>query len=758
MAKKRKKATPQKKGLDDQQIIDLVTHEFGEALGAPGGEISEERAEALKYYLREPFGNEEEGQSQVVSSDVADIVDGIMPSLLRMFTSQDNLISFDPVGGNNLQDALKDEAQAEQESSYVNHVFFKQNPAFLIMFYWMFDALVQKNGYVKVWWDESEDVTTEEYKGLMEFELLELMDDEELEPVERDERQGDVVNMQTGMIERGTVTDIKFKRVTKRGRVVIANVPPEEFRISGDSRNLDPSAARMVGHEREVTRDELLGMGFKKSVIDKLAEADETLSTEKLARRNKSDEKKTQGGSKDESQKLFLLREAYLECDPDGDGRAELKQVFMVDGKKLEINDSDRQPFHAISPHPLPHKHFGQASAEKEKQTQLVTSELLRQTLMNLYHSNNPGKSIWEQGIGENTMDDLLTRKVGRVARFRRPVSESVQDDVVPFTAGASFPMIEYFDRTKRDRHGIGNDTEGLTPDALKNIQTTVMMQATDQGKMKVEAVARIFAETGFKTMFLHIHELVQKHQQKEEIVKLNGQWVPVHPAEWKHRRNMTVNIGLGIGTREQNLLHLEAIRGIQAQMIEAGGLNFTVTAKNVYNTAAEYVKNANYKIPEVFFTDPGDKKLPPPSDAQQELQKKEQELKQRQQQLDGERQQLNMVKAQQAGEKQQLEHEREMIKLEEKREERLDKAFAENESLRNELTSMNIKLLIATEDRDLKEKRTDAEIEQITALAMEARARTVKTLEESEGQSIENAAADSGVEGLVEADAEETE
>jgi len=754
MAKKQKA-----KGLNDQQIVDLVAEEFENSLGRPGQEISEDRAKAMDYYLSEPFGNEEEGQSQVVSSDVSDVIDGVMPSLLRMFTTQDNLVSMDPVGKSTIEASMADEAQAEQESAYVNHIFFKENPSFLIMFYWMFDALVQKNGYVKAWWDESETAVTETYKGLTEIELLELMDDEELEPVERSERPGDIVDMSTGQIVRGTVHDIEFRRINKSGRIVIANVPPDEFRISGDSKNLDPSTARMVGHERtDMTRSELLEMGFNKKIVDSLSSGTESLTAEQQSRRNKSEERATQGGSKDKSQQFITFREAYIKVDADGDGRAELKQVFTADGKKLEINDVDRQPFHAICGVPIPHKHFGRAVAEKVMDTQLVVSELLRQVLMNLYHTNNPGKNVWEQAIGETTMDDLLTRKVGRVAKFRRPVNEAISDDVVPFTAGASFPMIEYFDKAKRDRVGVGNDSEGLTPDALKNIQTSVMMQATDLSKMKIEAIGRIFAETGFKSLFRHVHELTQKHQQKEKIVKLNGTWVPINPSQWHTRENMTVNIGLGIGTREQNLLHLESIWQKQAAMVEAGGLNLTVTPKNIYNTASEFVKNANYKIPEMFFTDPGNKPAPPPSSEQEELQRKEQELQERQQQLDAAREQNNAAKLQLDAQKSEMAHQREMIKLQEAHEARLDKAQVENEKLRNELTEMTVKKIIADDDRRLKKQRTDVEIEEITARAMESRSRTVKTLEEAEGQSIENAAAESGVESLVEPDAEETE
>lgn len=713
--------------LTKEQIVDLVNSEFEDSQGAPGGDISEERARALDYYLRKPFGNEEEGSSAVVTSDVSDVVNGLMPSLLRIFTSADNLISFDAVGP-------EDEPQAEQESDYVTHVFFKRNPAFEILFYWLFDALVQKNGYVKCWWDESEEVSTEEYEGLSELELADLLSDDELEAVEREEREDETIDPLTGMPVVGTVHDVKFKRITKSGRAQVANVPPDEFRISGDARSLDPSNARMVGHEREVTRDELLAMGFKKSLVDKIPAGDDSLSsTEKIARRDKSDDQKGRTSmSQDKSQEKVVLREAYMKIDTDEDGRSELKQIFTANNMFLEMSDADRQPFHAICPRPLPHKHFGLASAEDVTDTQVITSELLRQVLNNLYHSNNPGHAVWEQGIGENTMQDLLTTKVGRVARFKRPVQESWQPIAVPFTAGDTFPMVEYFDKVKRDRTGISSDAEGLTPDALKHIQTTVLSQAVDLSKMKVEQIARIFAETGFKTLFKHLHELLQKHQQKEEIVKLRGAWVPVRPSEWRTRNDMTVNIGLGIGTREQNLLHLDAIWQKQSEMVQAGGMNLTVTPKNIYNTAAEIVKNANLKLPQMFFTDPGDKPAPPPSDEKAELQRREQELQARQQQLDAERQAIKQAELQLKNQEQSLNHQREMLKLEEKREERADKFAVENEKLRNALSEMGIKLDVAQSEAIIKRIVAESQADQAAANAEVARANAEKSRVES--------------------------
>jgi hypothetical protein len=709
--------------LDNDQIRQLVNHEFENSIGIPGSDITEERARAYDYYLRKLYGWEEEGDSKIVTSEVSDVVDGQLTSLMRIFSSEANLVEFEPQG----QD---DVAAAQQESEYLRYWFFKRNPAFEILFFWCFDALVQKVGYVKQFWDDFERTTVENYEGLSDLEALDLMDDDELEPVEREERFGEYADPQSGQLVEGTVHDIKFRRTKKRGAVCIENVPPEEMRISKDARHLDPGKARMVGQEREdLTRQDLLDMGFdKKKVMELPAITPSIDSSVKAARRDKSDDQTDRPSSVDKSQELVgPFREAYMTIEGD------LKQIFICNDVLLEVNDIDRQPFHALCPHPLPHKHVGEASAEKIMDLQLSNSTLIRQIMMNLYHTNNPGKTVWEQAMSENTMSDLLTRRVGRVVRVRRPVGEAVMDDVVPFTAKESFPMVEYFDKKKAERSGVSMDTEGLSPDALKNIQQSVMAEANDIKRMKVELIARIFAETGIKSLFLHMHELLLKHQNDTDVVRLTDGFVPVSPKHWQARYDMTAVIGLGIANRDRNLVHLNAIWEKQGALMEADQMNLTVTPKNLFNTAAEIVRNANIGKPvEMFFTDPGNQSAPPPTDQQIELQKQQLQVQQMAEQNKQQKNQLDLQKLQLDAQEQQLRNEREIFKLQEQREARLDKLSIANEQLRNELHKQGIELTIAQADQVLKKITTQAQAEQMVAGADQSRALAEKARAEA--------------------------
>lgn len=672
--------------MDEQTLLTTLNAEFDEAEGSDGSTVANERVRLMDHYLSRLLGNEVEGKSKVVTSDIADVVGGMMPNLLRTFASSENLVTFEPVD----QD---DETQAEQESDFVNYVFFKQNDAFTILYSWFFDALVQKNGIVKAWWDESESRTKETYEGISDEDVAELEDDEDLELASKTERQGTLIEtitdpMTGGELQvesEGTVFDVEFIRRNKRGRVHIEPVPPEEYRIFG-ARSIDPNTARGVGQERIVTRSELREMGFDEGVVDDLEpDAPEALTQETRNRLSVEEQTGTPSQAHDRSLDEFVLREAYLHVDYDDDGHAELRKIFATTKTILENEETDRQVFHALTPLPLPHRHFGRSMSEQHVDIQMVKTTLVRQALDNLYQTNNPSHAVWEQGIGEYTLDDLMNLSAGSVNRFARPPNEAWQAMAVPFTAGDSFPMLEFWDKAKRERSGIAGDGEGLNPEQLKNIQTSVLAQANDISRMKIEHVIRIFAETGLKSLFRHIHELLMKHDRKMQTVKLRNEWVDVNPSEWRTRFNLTVNIGLGIGNKEQNLLHLQNIWERQIESVNSG-VPAMVTPRKLYNTAIEMAKNARFRDPSKFFDDPGDEQFgAEQSQLQMQVLQLQAEMRDRDQKLNAREQDIDR-------ERNQLQHEREMLKINNAKEEAENKILVKLDELAVRIAEMEAK------------------------------------------------------------------
>ena len=156
--------------VDDRELQNLVQEGIDDAISYVDSEISTERGNALKYYLRQLYGNEVEGRSSVVTGEVAEAVDGALPALMRIFTQSSDSVVFEPVNQG-------DEGAAESITSVVNHVFSKDNNGHSIMHKWFWDALVQKVGVVKAYWNDSEDTTIEEYNSLTEEELTLLLSD-----------------------------------------------------------------------------------------------------------------------------------------------------------------------------------------------------------------------------------------------------------------------------------------------------------------------------------------------------------------------------------------------------------------------------------------------------------------------------------------------------------------------------------------------------------------------------------------------------
>ena len=111
--------------MDDADLEALVGGELTDATSFIDAELSPVRARAIQYYRGEPFGNEEEGRSQVVSTDVRDTINGIIPSLMKVFFGSKKIVQFAPRNP-------EDVASAEQATDYINHIFQNDNNGFLI--------------------------------------------------------------------------------------------------------------------------------------------------------------------------------------------------------------------------------------------------------------------------------------------------------------------------------------------------------------------------------------------------------------------------------------------------------------------------------------------------------------------------------------------------------------------------------------------------------------------------------------------------
>jgi hypothetical protein len=581
--------------MDINKLKSIIESEIDDSIGYVETDTVAERQEALEYYLREPYGNEVEGKSQIVTGEVAEVVDGALPQLIRVFTSTDGVVEFQPVNDG-------DEPFAQQATEYCNWVFYRDNDGFLILHNWFKDALLQKTGIVKAYWDEKIDVTKEAYEDLSDDQLMMIMQDEDLEIVEQEteEEIDEITDPMTGQVFQNVKREhyVKVKRTKKDGRVVVENVPPEEFLISKRARTIQDSP--FVAHRRMMTRSELIAMGFKKDVVESL-ESGDTLefSPDRIARYSRGEQPNSMG-SQDESMEVVEVYECYIKVDYNNDGIAELRRVVYASNEVLEDMECDYVPFHSLCPIPIPHKFYGQSLADRALDLQLIKSTVLRQMLDNLYLTNNYRVGAVE---GQVNLDDLLTSTAGGVVRMKNP-NAIVPLTVQPTTAG-SFPMLEYLDGIQARRTGVSDSQNGIDPNILQNVTAAAVSAMSQASAGKLELIARIFAETGVKSLFKGILHLLCKYQDKERLVRLNGKFVPFNPREWHDQYNVSINVGLGTGTRQEQLTTMQMILQKQEQIIQQYGLsNPLVNLMQYRNTLAKFINMAGFKDAAQFMNE----------------------------------------------------------------------------------------------------------------------------------------------------------
>jgi len=583
---------------NEQEILSILNREIRASSGYIGGEIVSRRKRSLEYYLGRPFGNEQEGRSQVISTDVSDTIEGLMPSLMRIFTASDNVFECEPVGP-------EDEEAAKQATDYLNYIFYKQNNGFSALYTAFKDALIQKNGILKVYWDESEKTTREEYKKLTDDEFIDLTKDPEINVSQHTEYEEELKDDQGEVLDTIKYHDVVLYKTTKYGKVNIEPIPPEEFLIERRAKSIED--ANFIAHRTNMSRTQLIEMGYDPEVVNNLPIGDTNYYLEDRHIRFQETDFSAPQDRGDDSTDEVLIHECYARIDINGDGKAELIKACIAGDsayKVLGIEEIDSMPFISVTPIMMPHRFYGRSVSELVEDIQLIKSTVMRQMLDNMYLTNNNRVAIQD---GQVAMDDLLTNRPGGIVRTKQPPSNVILPlQAQPITDQAS-GMLAYLDSVKESRTGQTRQSQGIQADTLNNKTATGLNQILTQSQMRLELIARTFAETGVKDLARKIFELVCKYQQKEQIVRIRGKFIPMKPYEWRDRMNVTVAVGLGTGSKEQQLILLNSIleRQLQAINLQQNVFGPVVNVKNIYHTLKKLVENAGLGNVEPYFMDP---------------------------------------------------------------------------------------------------------------------------------------------------------
>ena len=593
--------------INEREIVSILDRELRASSGYIGGEIVSRRKKSLEFYLGKPFGNEQEGRSQVVSTDVSDTVESLMPSLMRIFTAGDRVFECEPVGS-------EDEQVAAQATDYLNYIFYKENNGFTALYAAFKDALIQKNGILKVYWDDSEKTTREEYKKLTEDEFNILVADDEIKVSQHTEYTEDLKDEDGITLDELVYHDCVVHKTISYGKVRIDPVPPEEFLIERRAKSIED--ANFIAHKTTMTRTELIEMGYDADVVATLPVGDTNFYSEDKHVRFEDTDFSAPQDRGDKTTDNILIHECYARIDVDGDGKSELVKVCLAGDanyKVLGIDEIDTMPFISLTPIMMPHRFYGRSVSELVEDIQLVKSTVMRQMLDNMYLTNNNRIAVQD---GQVAMDDLLTNRPGGIVRTKQPPNNVIMPlQAQPITDQAS-TMLGYLDSIKEQRTGVSRQSQGLSPDSLNSKTATGMNQVLTQSQMRMELIARIFAETGMKDLGKKLFELVCKYQQKEKMIKIRGKFIAMKPYEWRDRVNISVSVGLGTGSKEQQLILLNSIlqRQMQALELQKNVHGPVVNLKNIYHTLRKLVENAGLGSVDPYFMDPevGAAQMPP--------------------------------------------------------------------------------------------------------------------------------------------------
>jgi len=585
------------KKMTDDELASKLSNEIESATGNFNTELSSQREEAMKYYLGEPFGNEIEGRSEIVTTDVRDTIEYIMPSLMRIFTTHNNVAEFEPQGPEDVQ-------MAQQATDYVNYVFNKQNNGFKVLYDAFKDALISKTGVIKHFWEEKVEVTTETYTNLTEIEYQSILADDELEIIEKTENieqeaQADENGM---MVSPEVITyDCKVKRTKTDGQVKVLSVPPEEFLISRRATSIED--ASFVCHRVKKTASDLILEGYSPKLVDELptyTQSNAEWNEERIARFSFDDDSSPADEGEGASRKVWL-EECYMHIDYDNDGIAELRKITKGGNIILDNEEIDSIPFSTICPLPIPHKFHGMSIADTVQDIQLIKSTIVRNLLDNMYLTNNARYAVL---AGQVELDDLLSSKPGGIVRMRAP--GAVTPLPTPQIQPHAFEMVKYLDSVREERSGVSKMSQGLNPDVLtSHVTSGAISAATESATQRIELIARIFAETGIKDLFRNIYQLIQRYEDRKKMAYLNGKFVPIDVSRWKEKLNCTVNVGVGSGSQQSKTQTMGAIMQIIQGLVQNGGMGSLVTPQNIYNTVSEFIAQSGYKNSDQFISNP---------------------------------------------------------------------------------------------------------------------------------------------------------
>jgi hypothetical protein len=459
------------------------------------------------------------------------------------------------------------------------------------------DAMVKKAGIAYVYHKENMETEIHTFTNLTDEAFTVIVKEDDVEVLEHEARMTITVD-EMGMEIETPEHDVKIARSMPHGDLCIESVPPEDFFVDRNARSIDDCYC--VGHSTEMRVSDLLAMGFS---LDNLADLDgsqystmdDEAEFERRGYATDDDDENTSTASK-----KITVTTAYMELDIEGSGVPVLYQFLCAGSsyKLLNFYEADHIPYAIFECDPEPHAFFGTSLVDLVMDDQDAATAMLRGVLDNVALTNNPALQIVD---GQVAVDDLLNNEIGRIIRVKSPAA--VSEMTVPFTAGQTLPAMQYFDQLVDNKTGVSKMAQGLDPDVLKSSTATAIAASQEGQTGQAEVIARNFAEGGMRQLFQRMLELMVKHTDDEQLMRLNGGFVPVDPRAWDAEMDLIVNVGIGTGRENERAVALQQAFAIQQQLYQTyGPQNGVVTLTQLRNTMADMLALGGIRNADRYF------------------------------------------------------------------------------------------------------------------------------------------------------------
>ena len=522
--------------------------------------------------------------SSLVSTDVADTIEWALPSLMKVFTGSDEVITVAGV-------TEEDDQNAEVMQSLLVYQLQRQNKFFPILYNWMKDSLITGMGIIKCYWERTEGWTPETQK--LNADALRLLSQTgvEITNVQGPDMMGDF------MVTWNSPYYVK-------NSPKIENILVSEFLYSPDAKNLED--ANFVAHRKKVTMSHLRQKekeGIYANVdMVKPDNGPTSWLSDQIEEAIGDNYTPLHKNNQDKAREEVTIYECYTKIDFNNDGILE-DMIITVAGDvilRAEPNYMGRHPFFAISPTKDPHRIWVKRSyAELIGELQDMKVALTRQIVQNIALTNDPKMILSEESI--NISDYIEGRKV-----IRKKPGASMGDVAMSMPVNQlspqTFQFLEWLEGQKENRTGITRYNQGLDASSL-NKTATGISAILGQSAQRLELIARMYAETGISELFRFMVSLNQKFVDQETVVRLTNKQLRISPDDLNGNFDLVVNAGISIATKESTILTLQTMLTALMQT-QAAGIPI-VTPQNIYNLFKKWIESAGFKNYNDYVTDP---------------------------------------------------------------------------------------------------------------------------------------------------------